>query len=73
MHQIPDAQIGRIKLVGLDERYPRPRITRLVSAAGIVPIHIRIKTGHNLDDRKTFSNAIGSQTLKVLRARRDAW
>ena len=65
--QIAQPQVRHIEVGRIDPaQISFPRIAGFVCAARIKLRHVGIKPCHDLNDRKSLANAIGSQSLEVL-------
>jgi hypothetical protein len=64
--QIAQPQVSHVEVGRIDAAQVLfPRVARFVSPARIELRHVGIQPCHNLNDRKSLSDAIGSQSLEV--------
>jgi hypothetical protein len=68
--QIRDPRIRGIEVGGINGAVVTlPRITRFISAALVVGLHVRIEASHDLDDGEALTHTIRRQRLKAIRPR----
>src|SRR5580658_1172455 len=67
VRQVLNADVRHIEVCGVDAReilFPREACS--VGPTRIEGLHVRVETGHDLDDGETFLHSVGSQRFETV-------